>query len=103
MRARLLPIANCKSEIANARSALVRPLPIYDFGHVDAVLIRISPASELFVPEPILCVRSDHLQFRHTIDHVNRDAVTVGFVSYRQFERGVDVPLFLVPAHMEIV
>ena len=48
-------------------------------------------------------MRANALKFGNAVDGVNRKTEAVGFVVDRQFHRRIDVPLFLVAAHMQIV
>jgi hypothetical protein len=81
----------------------ISPFPVNDLRFVDAVFVSISAACKLFVSEAVLCVRSFNLEFRHSINHVDRDTESVGLISNGQLERRIDIPLFLVSAHVEIV
>ena len=44
-----------------------------------------------------------HPQPRHPVDHVHRQGEPVDLVLDRQFQRGVDVPLLLVPPHVQVL
>ena len=59
-------------------------------------------ARDLLVPELLLSVSADILQFRNAVNGVNRQAKTIGLVVDREFHRGIDVALFFVPAHVDV-
>src|SRR5208282_1088361 len=44
-----------------------------------------------------------HLEARHSVDRVNGEAEAIRLILDSQFQRRVDVPLFLVATHVDIV
>ena len=48
-------------------------------------------------------MRRRRLQPRHTINHIDRQIEPVNLIQDRQLQRSIDVPLLLVPAHMNVV
>src|SRR5208283_2535998 len=80
---------------------LVRPPPSRDFWAVNAVLECIALARELLVAEPLLGVAPNLLQRRGPVNHVHRQAESVGLVFDRQLHRSIDVSLLLVAPHVQ--
>src|SRR3954451_14614536 len=81
----------------------VRPLPVRRLRLVHPVLVGVVGALNLQVPEPLLGVCPDPVQPRHPVDDVHRQGEVVDLVLDGQFERGVDVPLLLVPADVQVL
>ncbi len=42
-------------------------------------------------------------QLWHTVDNIDDQMETRSFVQHRQFERSIDVTLFLVTAHVQVI
>lgn len=84
-------------------ASLGRPSPVPDFRFVDAVLVSVADVFADLIFHLFLDVRSRYLQFRNAIDSVDYQAETVHLVADREFERGIDIPLLLVAADMEII
>src|ERR1700712_1250004 len=53
--------------------------------------------------QQLLRMRTLRAKRRNAINHINRQVETVNLVQDRQFKRRVDIPLLLVPTHMEAV
>ena len=58
----------------------IGPSPLIDFRLVDTVLISIVLALDLHVPQFLFGVSAGHLEARHAIDDVDRQAETVDLV-----------------------
>ena len=67
------------------------------------MFIRVPPASDLPVAEALFSVRANGLKFGNAVNCVDRQTEAVGFVVDRQFHRRIDVPFFLVAAHMQVL
>src|SRR5215813_14489859 len=80
----------------------VWPLPVGSFRLIDAVLKGVISARNLLVPEFLHGMATDLLQFRNVPYHVHRQAETVDLVLDGQFQRCIDVSLFLVTADVHI-
>src|ERR1700731_1541864 len=65
-------------------------------------LLRPLPIANLFLVNA-LRVRADRTQPRHTVDNIDGQIEAVNLVDNGQLERSIDVPLFLVPAHVNVV
>src|SRR5450755_1879220 len=85
------------------RPALIRPLPMHNFGFVNTVLIGIAAAFDLLISEVLLRMRARRFQARNSVNHVHGDAETVDLILNSQFQRGVDIASFLVAANVQIV
>ena len=90
--------ASLKMRIADS----IRPAPIDNLRHVNAVLVGIMTACYLPVPELLLGMGAGDMQTRHPVDHVDCQAETVNLVLDGQLQRSVDVALFLVASHMQV-
>ena len=80
----------------------VRPSPICDLRHIDAVLMRVVAAIDLDVAEPLLGVSPDFLELRGAVDRVDRQGEAVDLIVDGEFHGRVDIAFFLVPAHVQI-
>ena len=80
----------------------MRPLPLIDLGFVDAVLVGVTLAFDLHVAQLLLGMSAGHVQRRHAVDHVHRQAEAVDLILDGQVKRRVDVALLLVAAHMQV-
>src|SRR6516165_5111749 len=85
------------------RRCSVWPGPASHVGFVQAVLTGVLQAVELHVPELLLGVGPDSLQFGNTIDGVNGQAEAIDFVFNGQLQRRIDTALLFVTAHMQAV
>jgi hypothetical protein len=81
---------------------LVGPLPLDDFGFVDAVFVRVVAADYLLVFEFVLGVSTRHFESGHAIDCVDRNTEAVDFVANRKLKRRVDVSPLLLAAYVKI-
>src|SRR5262245_43589833 len=73
----------------------VRPLPVPEFGLVDAVLVGIVLAVDLEVAKLLLRMCSAGLELRHAINHVHGQREPVDLILDGKLERRVNVPLLL--------
>ncbi len=85
------------------RHCLPRPFPVANFFFVDAFGVSVVDALDDLVLQPFLDVRADGAQARNAIDDVDRQIEAIDLIEDREFERSVDVALFLVSAHMDVV
>ena len=81
---------------------LIGPPPVTRFGLVDAVFVGVVAAVDLHVAQFFLHVGAGHLQARHAVDDVDGETETVDLVFDGQFQRRVDIALFLVAAYVQI-
>ncbi len=80
----------------------IGPLPISDLCRVYTVLMSVSEIFEYLVLQPILDVSSRFSEFRHPVDYIDRQIESVHLISNAQLEGRIDIPHFLVTAHMQI-
>ena len=66
------------------------------------MFVRIPEAVELLVAETFAQVRRGDPEARHPANDIASQGKTVDLVFDRQFQRRVDVSLFLVPTHMQV-
>src|SRR5262245_28800766 len=83
-------------------AASVRPLPLFDLGLIDAMLVGVVLAVDLPVAQLLLGVGPGHPQGGHAVDDVHGQAEAVNLVLDSQIKRRVDVPLFLVAAYVDV-
>jgi hypothetical protein len=55
----------------------VRPSPVADLRHVDAVFVRVVAAFDLHIPHPFLDVRACDLQAWHAVNDIGHQAEAV--------------------------
>jgi hypothetical protein len=67
------------------------------------MLVCVPAASNLAVPEFLLGMHANGLKFGDAVDGVNRETEAVGLVVDRQFHGRIDIALFLVPAHVQVL
>ena len=79
----------------------VRPSPPGNLGAIDTMLVGIGSASDLLVPEFLLRVSADLLEFGNAIDRIDRQTEAIDFVIHGQLHWRVNVPLLLVTADMQ--
>ncbi len=79
------------------------PPPTGNLRAVDAVFVSVGDGVDDLVLEPLLGVCGGRLQRRHTIDDVDGEVEAVDLIQDGEFERGVDVALFLVSTHVDVV
>src|SRR5271163_227289 len=80
----------------------MREPPSGDLRAVDAVLVRMGPASDLRVTEPLFRVAADPLQFWDAVDGPDRQGEAIDLVVHRQLHRCVDIAFLLVTANMDV-
>ena len=79
------------------------PCPLFNLGHVDAILIGVVLAVDLPVAQIPPLREPRPLAERHPVNHVDCKAEAVGFVLDSQFQRRIDVAFFLVTAHVQVL
>src|SRR5208283_2921815 len=65
------------------------------------MLVSVGSASDLVVPEFLLRMSANFLEFGNAIDGVNGEAESIGLVVDRQLHRSVDIAFLLVPSHVQ--
>src|SRR5579859_4109588 len=83
--------------------ASVRPSPAGNIGLVSTVLIRVIPARDLLIVESFHSAAPNLLKLRHALDRVHGQTETINLVLNRQFQRRIDIALFLVAANVQIL
>src|SRR5579859_1464888 len=86
--------------VAGQKSLWPRPVP--DLRPVYAVRVRVLHTVGNLITEPLLRVGTYVAKARYALDNVQSQVVTADVVQDRQLERGVDITLFLVPAHVDV-
>src|SRR5688572_468582 len=81
----------------------IRPFPLIDLGLIDAVLVGVVLALDLHITQYLLGVGAGSLQGGYAVDDVDGDAEAVDLILDGQIERRVDVALFFVAAHVQVV
>lgn len=82
---------------------LVRPDPVRRLRFVDSELVSVVAAFNLLVEESLLGVAANLLQPGHAIYDVHCQTETISVVIDREFQRSVNVALFLVAADVNVV
>jgi hypothetical protein len=81
----------------------VSPRPLIDLGLVHPILVRIIHTVDLHVAQHLFGVGAGDLQGRHAINHIDSQTEPIDLILNSQIQRRVDVSLFLVTAHVEIL
>lgn len=81
---------------------ITRPRPLGQKIRVNAILKRLVPRLDLPVQQILPRGRAAIVQARNPIDGVHREAEAVRLVPDGQLERGVDISLLRVPAHVQV-
>ena len=80
----------------------VRPFPAANLSAVDSVLVSVTAACNLAIPEFLFGVRADSLQFRDAVNRVHGETESVRLVIDCQLHRCVDVALLLVTPYVKV-
>src|SRR5262249_44621972 len=82
---------------------LVRPLPIGGIRPVSTMLERVVAASDLIIVK--LCQRgpAGSLESGHVLDYLHCQREAINSILDRQFQRRIDIALFPVTVHVEVV
>ena len=67
------------------------------------MLVGVLSASDLPVAELFFCMRANGLKFGNAVDRVNRKTEAIRFVVDGEFHGRIDVPLFLIAAHVQVL
>src|SRR5204863_796808 len=94
---------DCCAHPESPRYLLIGPAPPRNVRGVDSMLVCVTTAGDLPVPEFLLRMRADGLKFGHAVDGVNSKTEAVGFVVDGELHWSIDVALFLVAAHMQVL
>jgi len=82
---------------------LKRPLPIRDVGSIDAELVGVLFTRDLLVEEGLANTGACDTETGHPVNRIDGQAKAIGLVTDSEFQRRVDVALFLVATHMDVV
>ena len=97
---------NSQSQLlaVSASSCLfIGPLPVGNVFSIDAELVGVVLASDLFVEQGLANTGAGDAETGRPIDCVNGQAEAVSLVTDGQFKRCIDVTLLLVAAHVDVV
>ena len=83
-------------------AVLKRPLPVGEFGSVNAVFVGVIGGLNNLIFQPFLDVRSSNVQPRDPVDYVDSQIKPVDLVFYSQLQRRIDVTVLFVSAHVQI-
>src|SRR5215469_1436417 len=83
-------------------SLLIRPLPTNDLGAVDSVLVSMALARKLTITEFFFSMRSNPLQFFHSVNGVDGEAEAVRLIVNGELHGRVNVSLLFVTADMQV-
>src|SRR6266550_448877 len=81
----------------------VRPLPVLHLRHIVTVLARVTFVLRQFVPQELLEVGTDALQFRNAVHDITCQVKAIEVIHDSHVERSGGSALFFITAHMEIV
>src|SRR4029077_15991112 len=84
-------------------SCLPRPLPVSNVLFIDAFVVSVVEALDDLPLQPFFDVSANGAQTRNTVDDIDCQVEAIDLVDNREFKRSVDIPLFLVAAHMNVV
>src|SRR5215510_2770605 len=79
------------------------PLPIRDVGPIDAELVGVLFTGDLLVEEGLASVGACGAEPRDPVNRIDGKAEAVGLIADGEFQRGVDVALFLEATHVDVV
>src|SRR5215813_1202579 len=87
----------------NLLSRRIRPSPAGNIRFICAVLVGIVPAPDLLVVKLFHCPAADFQELGHSPDRIHGQAEAINLVLNGQFQRSVDVALFLVTADVQVL
>lgn len=81
---------------------LMGPFPAGNIRLINAVLVRIVPAHNLFIMKFFKRGATNALKFRNALDRVHSEGETIYLILNREFQRSIDVASFPVTADMHV-
>jgi hypothetical protein len=85
------------------RPDLEWPFPIRDLGTIHAEFVGVLFTRDLLVDEVLANAGAGDAETRHPVNRIDGQAEAIGLIPDGQLQRRVDVALFLVAAHMDVV
>lgn len=80
----------------------IRPLEVSQVGGIDTVLEGVVLGSDLLIDELFTDHAGPVVKMGHSVDGFHRETESIRAVSNREFERGVNVSLFVVTSNVEV-